>query len=266
MDVLHLLFKSLSAPDQLLLALSSPLLYNAYLSTSPKIPSLWTEIRPHPDLLLTQYPAPENYPHRCNTDICRPLGALIQVWINPKKYRSVRFSDEQKKQSIEWSLAKKVELPPYFIERGWKDAKIWFHQDESSTFKRWAIYHACYRYAGDNAGLVADVGSSSLSPLQSAISSSRDMELAIGQNEDTEIMLSNLRRYVLPHPRGKNGITWCCEVKKTIEEDRKKWKTWRDWENWWLDYHWTELPSSMKSYTDDLVKDGLKIAEMTTFG
>jgi len=71
---------------------------------------------------------------------------------------------------------------------------------------------------------------------------------------------------VLPHPRGKGGYTWYCEVNKAIEEDRRRWKTWTEWQEWWLHYHWEVLDGSAKAYAEELVRSGLGIVENESLG
>lgn len=237
LDVLHLLFTCLNGTDRLLFALASPLLWSTYITTKPYIPILWTLITPSTttgDFSKTQYDLPENYPSISKTE--KPLGCLLQQWMKPK-YRMIRFSKEQGKNRSDFKYIIKSQLPPFFVKTGWKDSKYWFHQDESRLIRRYAIYHACRRDASEETAPVTDVSSS-----------------------DTRKSSSG-RKYLLPHPRGLSAYKWYYAVKKTIEEDKDRWRTWDEWEQWWLNYQWWGLERRAKDYAEELVRDGLGIPD-----
>lgn len=236
LDVLHLLFTCLNGADRLLFALASPLLWNTYMSTKPTIPILWTPIIPSTigGSTHNQNALPENYPSK--NEIEKPLGCLLQQWMKPK-YRMIRFSKEQGKNSADFKYIDKSELPPFFVKTSWRDSKYWFHQDDSKLIRRYAIYHACLRSVSEETG----------TPTNNSTSEIEDVFTG--------------KKYLLPHPRGMSGYSWYYAVKKTIEDDKHRWQTWDEWEQWWLNYRWWGLERRAKDYADELVRDGLGIPD-----
>ena len=123
-EILHFIFELLTDCEQLCLALTSTRLWQFYLSTTPKIPSSWTN---------TCWKSPSALSTRT-----LPLGALLADWMGPQ-YREIRPDPTlANDEIIVWLPHEMSRLPPFFIHKSSLDTSV----DEGDLFLRYKIYHA----------------------------------------------------------------------------------------------------------------------------